>query len=186
MRRRRRMSASARATVRRWALLSLHGAELLGVPAVGAATECPPPLPQPAAIKPSTATASTRPRAASRLTEQEPLPRPCLTWDDLVRRAKRDAGGAEGVFRLPLRDPDEAASVVGQVRGLDGDTARHRQKLVSHLPHAVRERTCLAGLRPVEDHEDETGLRRRHCVVLPFGDIPAPSRTRTPIATIRP
>src|SRR5205809_598261 len=60
MRRRRRMSASARATVRRWALSSLHGAALLGVPAVAVAAECPPLLPQPAATNPRTTTASAR------------------------------------------------------------------------------------------------------------------------------
>ena len=54
------MSASARATVRRWALSSLHGAELLAVLTVVVAAECPPLLPQPAATNPSTATASAR------------------------------------------------------------------------------------------------------------------------------
>ena len=61
MRRRRRMSASARPTARRWALSSLHGAEPRGVTADAvAAAGCPPLLPQPAATNPSTTTASTR------------------------------------------------------------------------------------------------------------------------------
>ena len=60
MRRRRRMSASARATARRWALSSLHGAELLGVLAVAIAAGCLPLLLQPATTNPSTATASAR------------------------------------------------------------------------------------------------------------------------------
>jgi hypothetical protein len=52
------MSASDRATARRWALSSLHGAEVLGVPAVAVAARCPLLLLQPAATNPSTATAS--------------------------------------------------------------------------------------------------------------------------------
>jgi len=60
MRRRRLMSASARATARRWALSSLHGAELLGVLAVAIAAGCLPLLLQPATTNPSTATASAR------------------------------------------------------------------------------------------------------------------------------
>ena len=54
------MSVSARATVWRWALLSLHGAEVLGVLTVAVAAESPPLLPQPAAANPSTAPASAR------------------------------------------------------------------------------------------------------------------------------
>lgn len=64
MRRRRRMSASARATPRRWALSSVHGAELRGVLAVAIATGCPPLLLQPAATNPSTETASGRAHVA--------------------------------------------------------------------------------------------------------------------------
>jgi hypothetical protein len=60
MRRRRRMSASARATARRWALSSLHGAELLGALVVLIAARCPPLLLQPAAANASAATASAR------------------------------------------------------------------------------------------------------------------------------
>src|SRR5262249_24799988 len=59
MRRRRRMSASARATVRRWARLSLHGASVVDVPAAGVAALCPPPL-HPAAANASAATTSAK------------------------------------------------------------------------------------------------------------------------------
>ena len=53
------MSARARATPRRWPLLSLHAAARVGVPAVGVAARCPSLLLlQPAAANPSTATAS--------------------------------------------------------------------------------------------------------------------------------
>jgi hypothetical protein len=55
------MSARARATVRRWALSSLHGAELLAVLAAAVAAECPSLLLQTAATNPSTATASREP-----------------------------------------------------------------------------------------------------------------------------
>jgi hypothetical protein len=51
------MSASARATVRRWALSSLHGADVLGVVAAALAAVRPALLPQPAATNPSTARA---------------------------------------------------------------------------------------------------------------------------------
>lgn len=54
------MSASARATPRRWVLLSLQGAELLGALAVAVAARWPLLLLQPAATNPSTATASAR------------------------------------------------------------------------------------------------------------------------------
>jgi hypothetical protein len=60
MRRRRRMSASARATVRRCARLSLHGARLVVVPAAAVAAGRPPLLPQPDATSASTATVSAR------------------------------------------------------------------------------------------------------------------------------
>src|SRR5436190_4640262 len=60
MRRRRRMSAVARATVRRCARSSLHGARLLVVPAAAVAAGCPPPPPQPDATSASTATVSAR------------------------------------------------------------------------------------------------------------------------------
>src|SRR4029078_1520194 len=57
MRRSRRMSASASATVRRWALFSLQGFRVPDATVVGVAAWCPPP-PQPAATRASTTTAS--------------------------------------------------------------------------------------------------------------------------------
>ena len=54
------MSARARDTARRWAVVSLHGAELLGLLTVEVAAACPPLLPQPAATNPATETTSAK------------------------------------------------------------------------------------------------------------------------------
>ena len=54
------MSASARATVRRWVLSSLQGAGAVGVPAAAVAPEMPLLLPQPAATNARPATVSAR------------------------------------------------------------------------------------------------------------------------------
>jgi hypothetical protein len=59
--------------------VELHGAELLGVVTTAVAAECPPPLPQPAATNPSTATASARAPVVAAWTVARTGKRPILT-----------------------------------------------------------------------------------------------------------
>jgi hypothetical protein len=132
MRRRRRMSASARATARCWTLSSLHGAELLGALAVAIAAGCPPPLLQPAATNPSTATASARAAVAGdespaagkgnpdNLTELRgsPLPeRPFFDARGRVRADERISAPKERRSRTPHSFPCKTAASKNRGRG---------------------------------------------------------------------
>src|SRR4249919_1532781 len=118
MRRRRRMSASARATVRRWALSSLHGAELLGVLAVAVAARCAPLLPQPAVTNPSRATASAR----------APL-------TDILAELSDDLSEAAAATPLRRRTLERRGHVLPLRRGAPGTSGRSCQAALQPPPH---------------------------------------------------
>src|SRR4030095_15291001 len=126
----------ARATARRWALSSLHGAELLGVLAdvvlVAVAAACPPLLLQPAATNANTATASAKAPVAD--SGPAAAGEPAGSRDILI-----ELSGGTLVFTSSVSwsraDPSLSASIV---------SARHGRR--SHSSPACRGRGPGCGL----------------------------------------
>jgi hypothetical protein len=101
------------------------------------------------------------------LVQEEALTRPGLALNDFVGRAQRNPRAEERFLGFPLRDPDKAGTVVGEVRRLDRKAPRSGGQQITHLTHRLGERVAAGGLRPVQDQEDKAHITPSAVSVTP-------------------